>query len=80
MGAYARFLAGVGDPLIEGSRDGAALRFVGDGDVADEIAPGVETGAHGIGLDQHAVEGEGHVVGFEELGDGQHAASAGLSG
>jgi len=75
MGADAGLFAGVDNPLIEGGGDGAALGFVGDGDVADEVASGVQTGAHGIGLDQHAVEGERHVFGFEELGYGQHAAS-----
>jgi hypothetical protein len=33
---------------------------------------------HGIRAREHAVEDEGHVVGFEELSDGQHAAGFGF--
>ena len=43
-------------------------------DVANEIASRLEAGAHGICQREHAVEGEGHVVVFEEFGDGEHAA------
>ena len=80
MGSDARFFSRIDNPLIESGGDGAALGFVGNGDVADEVAARVETGAHGIGLDQHAVEGESHVVGLEKLSYGEHASSVGVNG
>ena len=68
------FFGGRGHPLIEGAADGAALGLVFDDDEAYEVAAGRKAGGHGILAREHAVEDEGHVVIFEELGDGEHAA------
>ena len=46
------------------------LGLVFDHDEADKVAAGDQAGAHGILAREHAVEDEGHVVVFEELGDG----------
>ena len=68
------FFCGGNHPLIEGAADAAALGLVFDDDEADEVATGGQAGGHGILAREHAVEDEGHVVVFEELGDGEHAA------
>ncbi len=68
------FSEAVDHPLIEGAADAAALGLVFDDDEADEVAAGGQAGGHGILAREHAVEDEGHVVVFEELGDGEHAA------
>ena len=47
--------------------------LVFDDDEAQETASGGQAGAHGIDAGKHAVEGEGHVVVFGELEDGEHA-------
>jgi hypothetical protein len=60
--------------LIQGGADSAALSLVFDDYEAEEAASGGETGAHGIDLGEHAVEGEGHVVVFREAEDCEHAA------
>src|SRR5580658_2657610 len=68
------FFGGGGQPLIQGGADAAALGRVFDDDEADEIAAGGEARAHQVVAREHAVENEGHVVVFEELGYGEHAA------
>ena len=75
-----RFFGGGDDPLIEGGADAAALGLIVDLDEAHEIASGGQAARHGILVRQHAVEDEGHVVVFEELGDGQHAGGVPASG
>ena len=80
VGADAGGFFGGGDhPLIEGVADGAALGLVFDDDEANEVAARDQAGAHGILAREHAVEDEGHVVIFEELGYGEHAAGSGGS-
>ena len=75
VGADAGGFFGGGDhPLIEGVAYGAALGLVFDDDEADEVAAESQAVVHGIAALEHAVEDEGHVVVFEELGDGEHAA------
>src|SRR5581483_9049138 len=61
------------DPLSQRGAGVAALDLVLDLDVADEVASGFEARVHGMRARKHAVEDESHVVGFEELSDGQHA-------
>src|SRR5579871_3235030 len=68
------FFRGRGDPLIQGGANAAALRLLLDHDEAHEVSSGTEPDAHGMVLREHAVEDERHVVIFEELGDGEHAA------
>jgi hypothetical protein len=60
--------------LVESGADAAALSLVFDDDEAEEAFSGREASAHGIDAGEHAVEGEGHVVVFGELEDGEHAA------
>lgn len=67
-------------PLVEGVADVAALGLVFDDYEAEEAPSGSQARAHGIGAGEHAVEGEGHVVVFGELQDGEHAALGFLSG
>jgi len=68
-------------PLIQGIANVAALDLVFYDHKAQETASGSQARAHGIGAGEHAVEGEGHVVVFGELEDGQHAFGfAGSSG
>jgi hypothetical protein len=67
------FLGGGDHPLIEGAADAAALFLVFDDDEAEEAAAGGQASAHGIGASEHAVQGEGHIVVFGELEDGEHA-------
>ena len=66
--------------MIEGGADAAALVSVFDYYEAQEAASGGQAGAHGIDAGEHAVEGEGHVVVFGELEDGEKAALRYLSG
>jgi hypothetical protein len=66
--------------LIQGGADAAALGLVLDYYEAEEAASGGEAGAHGVGTREHTVEGEGHVVVFGELEDGEHAADGRLGG
>ena len=70
------FFGGGEHPLIQCVADAVALSLVFDDDEADEIAPGEQAKAHGIFAREHAVEDEGHVVVFEELGDREHAFAA----
>jgi hypothetical protein len=72
-----RFFGGVAHPLVEGGADAAALFLVLKDDEAEEAAAGCEALAHGIDAGEHAVEGEGHVVVFGELEDGEHAFGLG---
>jgi hypothetical protein len=58
--------------LIQGGTDAAALVLVFDYYEAEEATAGGKAGAHGIDLGEHAVQGEGHVVVFGELEDGEH--------
>lgn len=67
------FFGGGEHPLIEGATDAAALILVFDNDEAEETFAGGKAGAHGIDAGEHAVEGEGHVVVFGELEDGEEA-------
>src|SRR5271169_365123 len=77
VGADAGHFLGGGDhPLIEGAADGATLGLVFNDHETDEVAARDEAGAHGILARQHAVENEGHVVVFEELSYGEHAAGS----
>jgi hypothetical protein len=71
------FLGGSCHPLIEGGADAAALGLIFDDDEAEEAFPGGQTFAHGINAGEHAVEGEGHIIVFGELEDGEHAAGLG---
>ena len=64
--------------MVKGVADAAALGLVFDYYEAQEAASGGEAGAQGVGLHEHAVQDEGHVVVFGELEDSQHAAD-GLS-
>jgi len=64
--------------LVQGAADAATLGLVFDDYEAEEAAACGEASAHRIGLSEHAVEDEGHVVVFGELEDSQHAAD-GLS-
>jgi hypothetical protein len=66
--------------LVQGGADGAALGFIFYYYEAEEAAAGGQAIAHGVGAGEHAVEGEGHVVVFGELENGQHAALSYLSG
>ncbi len=74
------FFGGGNDPLIEGAADAATLGLVVDLDEANEITSGGQPRAHGVLVRQHAVEDEGHVFVFEELGYGQHASGFRLPG
>src|SRR5579871_2576549 len=61
------------DPLIERAVDAAALGFILDDHETDEVASRLEARAHRVVAREHAIEGEGHVVSLEELGDGEHS-------
>ena len=63
--------------MIQGGADAAALGLIFDDDEAEEAFPGGQAFAHGIDAGEHTVEGEGHVVVFGELEDGEHAAGLG---
>ena len=68
------FFGGGEHPLIEGRANTGALSLILDDDEAQEAVTGGEACAHGVGTGEHAVQGEGHVVIFGELEDGEHAA------
>ena len=72
-GDTASFFGGGEHPLIEGAANAAALVLIRDDHEAEEAAPGGQACAHGIDAGEHAVEGEGHVLVFGELDDGEHA-------
>ena len=81
VGGYATGFFGGGEhPLIQRGADAAALGLVFDDYEAQEAESRGEAGSHGIDARKHAVEGEGHVIVFGELEDGEHAALGYLSG
>jgi hypothetical protein len=66
--------------LIQGAANASALILIFDYDEAEEAFAGSKAGAHGIDASEHAIKGEGHVVVFGELEDGEHTPGRTLGG